>query len=465
MRLVFGPWEPDKAEHLQQGLETADNVYPSPTGYRPIPSFDAMTAALDEGFQGGAAFVASDGTVQLLAGTATDLYRFTSGLAWDSILDTLTAGRWYFTQFNDYAIATYGGNPVEIDLLAGTAQALGGSPPVANLCATVRDFVVLADDSLVTWSGFEDRAEWTAGTNQSGSQTMLAGGTITGLTGGEYGLIFQRFRIVRMSYAGVPTIWQFDEISANVGCMTAGSLAQAGRLTFFLSHRGFMLTDGNDVRPIGAERVDRTFFAAYTHDDISSFMYAAVDPKNNIVSWIMPGKSWNYHWLLDQWTTTTWDVRAAFTGFTAGLTLEDLDTPYPDMDEMEPSLDSPEFQGGVPQFLLVNASDEIGTASGDNLEATFLLPNMELVPGREARISQVRPITDATNGITIGLRQRARLGDTASEQTFSALQASGDMDCRVSGRYLRPRVTIAFGEDWSYFQGLDLNMMAGGGRR
>jgi hypothetical protein len=465
VRLIYGPLEPDKPNHLQKGLQAADNVYPSPDGYRPIKAFDDMTPALASTFQGGASFVSSDGTTQLLAGTATDLYKFSSSLAWSSIIGSLTAGRWYFTQFNDHAIGVYGGAPVDINLTSGTAAALAGSPPNADVCATVRDFVVLGQDNTISWSGFEDRAQWTPGTNQSGEQTMLSGGPITGLTGGEYGLILQRFRVVRMSYAGVPTIWQFDEISSNIGCMAPGSVAQAGRLTFFLSHRGFMLTDGNDVKPIGAERIDRTFFDNYTNDDIAVFMFTAVDPLNNIVKWVMPGKAWNYNWQTDEWSTETWDIRAAFNGFTAGLTLEDLNVPYPDMDVMTPSLDSPEFQGGIPLLLAVNASSQIGTMAGDALEANFEPPYMELVPGREARISQARVLTDATDGVTVTMTAKARLGDTGTTASFATLQDSGDIDCRVSGRYIRPKVKIAAGTLWDYFQGLDLNMMAGGGRR
>jgi hypothetical protein len=464
VRLIFGPLEPDKPNHLQKGLQTADNAYPSPDGYRPIAAFDAMTPALASTFQGGASFVSSDGTVQLLAGTATDLYKFSSSLAWSSIKGSLTAGRWYFTQFNDHAIGVYGGAPVDIDLSAGTAADLAGSPPDADVCATVRDFVVLGQDNTISWSGFEDRAEWTAGTNQSGSQPMLSGGPITGLAGGEYGLILQRFRVVRMSYAGPPTIWQFDEISANVGCVTPGSVAQAGRLVFFLSHRGFMLTDGNDVKPIGAERIDRTFFAAYTNNDIDTFMFTAVDPLNNIVKWVMPGKAWIYNWQTDEWSTETWNIRAAFTGFTAGLTLEDLDTPYPDMDDMEPSLDDPIFQGGVPLLLAVNAADEIGTMQGDNLEANFEPPFMELVPGREARLSQVRLLSDTTTA-TVTMTAKPRLGDTGTTDSFATLQDSGDIDCRMSGRFIRPKVKIPAGAEWNYFQGLDIPLMAGGGRR
>jgi hypothetical protein len=103
--------------------------------------------------------------------------------------------------------------------------------------------------------------------------------------------------------------------------------------------------------------------------------------------------------------------------------------------------------------------------TGDNMAATFLLPNMELVEGRETRISQVRPITDATSGITFAVTSRRRLGDTGTTRSFSTMQDSGDIDCRISGRYLRARVTVDAGEDWSYIQGIDVPFEAAGGRR
>jgi hypothetical protein len=103
--------------------------------------------------------------------------------------------------------------------------------------------------------------------------------------------------------------------------------------------------------------------------------------------------------------------------------------------------------------------------AGDALEANFEPPYMELVPGREARISQARVLTDATDGVTVTMTAKARLGDTGTTASFATLQDSGDIDCRVSGRYIRPKVKIAAGTLWDYFQGLDLNMMAGGGRR
>lgn len=464
MRLILGQLEPDNPEHLQNGLQEANNVYATPNGYRPIPAFSAIADALPATFQGGASYVASDGTVNLLAGTATDLYLFDSGLEWDSILGSLTASRWYFTQANDHAIATHGGAPIDINLLAGTAAALAGSPPTSDYCASVRDFVVLSDGNTVTWSGFQDREEWTAGTNQSGSQSMLVGGPITGLAGGEFGLIFQRSAVTRMSYVGVPVIWQFDHIST-IGCIAAGSIASAGRMHFYLSDRGFMMTDGNDVKPIGAERIDREFQESYSASDLEQ-LYACVDPRKHIVKWVMPGKEWAYNYQLDQWSTSEWGVRAAFGGFSQGVSLDALDPIYGDLDAMgEISLDDPRFQGGAPIMLYVNSDDEVGTQSSAPMEATFQLPYIEILPGRTARVNKIRPITDATTGVTIQVVSRRRLGEAGSTTSYFDMQTSGDIPCRVAGRYLRFRITIEAGADWTYFQGLDIPDIAAGGKR
>lgn len=470
--MLFGQLKPDEPEHLQidsqtggHNLQVADNVYPISGGYRPIKAFSGISAALPSDFLGGSAFKASDSTIQFLAATATNLYRFSSALAWSSILGSLSAGRWFFTQFNDRAIATHGGAPIDIDLLGGTAASLAGTPPSSKYCTTVRDFVVLASGNTATWSGFQDRAQWTAGVNQSGSQPMLAGGPITGLAGGRQGLVFQRGQITKMTYFGPPTIWQWDVISPNIGCIAAGSITQVGELCFFLSDKGFQVTDGNQVRPIGEERIDREFLSSYSVTDLEG-MYACSDPKAQIVTFVMPGKRFNYHITLDRWTTATHAVKAAFNGFTAGTTLEQLDAIYGNLDAMGTiSLDDARFMGGDPQFLFVDTSNVVGTMTGSNLAASFETPFVELANGREARINKVRPITDATGNVSLDITSRWRLGETGTTNTYENMRDNGDIPCRVSGRAIRSRVTIAAGTTWSYMQGLDYEMIASGGLR
>jgi hypothetical protein len=148
------------------------------------------------------------------------------------------------------------------------------------------------------------------------------------------------------------------------------------------------------------------------------------------------------------------------------VTLEELDALFAsNIDTMGVSLDDARFKGGAPLLLIVNTSDEVGTLTGDNLEATFELPYLEPIDGRAARISRVRPITDATDGITLNCVAKQRLGNTPSIETFAELEASGDIPIRISGRHIKFTALIAAGTDWSYIQGLELTRIAAGGVR
>src|SRR4249919_3444792 len=97
------------------------------------------------------------------------------------------------------------------------------------------------------------------------------------------------------------------------------------------------------------------------------------------------------------------------------------------------SLDDPRFKGGDPQYLFVNVDDEVGVLEGDNLEATLELPFIELIPGRIARVSRARPISDAIDSVSMRFNSRMRLGDSSSAEVFGDMEANGDIPCRISG--------------------------------
>ena len=53
----------------------------------------------------------------------------------------------------------------------------------------------------IAWSDNGNPASWTAGgASEAGQYDMADGGDITGIVGGEYGLVFQEERIMRMTY-------------------------------------------------------------------------------------------------------------------------------------------------------------------------------------------------------------------------------------------------------------------------
>lgn len=464
--IAFPAYVPDQSS-LSGGLEVARNVLPAVDGYRSVGATTALSDALPAPFTGGASFIASNGTAYLLAGTATGLYSLTSG-TWTALRTGLTGSRWRFAQFGDYAVAVTGGPTQVVDLTAGTASALTDAPSGRSI-AVVGDYVVIgqAGGNLlkVQWSAFNNHTGWTPGLDQSGFQPMLTGGEVMGVAGGEYGVILQRQRLVRMDRTGDGSApFAFSEITPNVGCASRGSIAQAGRTVFFLSDRGFMaLDDGQVPRPIGDQKVDATFKAMVNRDDYER-IYSAVDPERNLVFWTVPGApatTWVYHWALDRWSTLKFPAQGVMAGFSASISLDALDGIYGDLDDIPYSLDDPRFSGGAPRLYFADWTGALGTLQGPTLEAQLELSNGEPVKGRRARVVSAQLIGDVIEGAKIDIGFHQRIGDTPEFVEGGALRSSGIVPLRGSGRYLAPRVTISAGAFWSYVQGIRLEIEPG----
>jgi hypothetical protein len=464
-RLPFGPLEPDKPISLSR----AYNAFPAAEGYRPVKSPVTFAASLP-GIINGASYVSSDGVASMIAGTATNLYRY-DGTNWNSVLGSLAVPIWRFAQFGDLSVAVNGGAPVKYDLTGGTAAALGGAPPVSDLVATVRDQVFLAGDptarNTLAISGYNDAEGWTAGTNQCLYVPFPNGGDIMGLAGGETAIILQRNSVRRATYLGDPTVvWSFDEIASDIGCMAKGSVAREGNLVFFLSEEGFKVTDRNEVRPIGQEKIDREFFSLYSRDDIKS-MTSAVDPRTTTVMWAIPGtpgRIWCYDWTLGAWSTIDLSLRAIFSGFTTSTSLEAIDALYPGgVDTVPISLDSDVFAGGNPLLVVAGYNGSVYTLSGPNMAATFAFKPTEIGDGQRARIRGARVVSDAVQG-TVTVDVRARAGDAASTRTSGGIRDNGRVPLRANGRHVGVQVDIPAGADWNYAIGVDLEFEQAGGR-
>lgn len=467
MRIDLPAYLPDQS--INSGVITvAENVYRAADGYRPIGSFLTNSTALPADFNGGGAFISTSGTTYLLAGTTTTLSRYSAG-GWVSLLTGLTVvNRWNFTQFGDFVIAVNGGATREADLNAGTASALAGAPTFT--CVTVvGDYVVGGqadgDILLVQWSAFNDHTGWTPGTDQSGFQPMLTGGEIMGLAGGEFGVILQRGRLVRMSRTGnADAPFQFDEITPNVGCASKGSVCQHGRSVFFLSDRGFMACeDGQLPVPIGNEKVDRDFQSQVPRDEWHR-IYGAVDPRRTLVSWVLPGnpgKEWIYNWTLQEWSTGAYVVDGIFSGFTSSTDTDN--TGITDIDS-DPALtvDDPRFSGGAPRLLAVQ-NGQIGTLEGPPLAARINMGFVEFAKDKVSRLRSVRPVGDLTSASCV-LDCRQRLGDTENLKTTGSMRDSGVMPVRASGKYVATRLSIPAAHQWSYIRAIEYEIEGGGSR-
>lgn len=476
-QIPFGELLPDQPAYGNAGLLVAGGVYPIANGYKPVGDFSAsINGTLPADCLGVAAFRSKAGTVFTVAGTTTNLYRYTPSAGWVSVGSGYSASTsigWRFRQWGDLIIATNGANsPQKLDMSAGSPSfsALGGTPPTGDGIIIVRDFVVLlragADAMKLRWSAINNAEAWTIGTSQADEQVMPTGGELTGWAGGEDMLILQERRAVRGSYVGGDAIFQFDEISASIGCMAAGSVVSVGRMVYFLSQQGFAVSDRNSVQIIGDEKVNRTVLAEIDRSYLPQ-MSVTVDPRNSLIIWAIPNaaeptKLYIYNYALNRWSTATQTVQRLFQGLTESVTLEDLDATYASIDSMAASLDDAQWKGGYPIVALIDGDRKLGTLSGQPKAATFTTGDLALAAPMQTLLGDVVPLVDAASGLTLTVSYRDTLGGSAQTQEYTALNRAGAFPARASGRFVRLSLAVAAGTSWTSAVGLEAEFDAGG---
>ncbi|MES2497120.1 MAG: hypothetical protein V4618_13485 [Pseudomonadota bacterium] len=473
MRQIYGEYKPDQPPHLQDGLQTADGVVPIANGYAPIPQFSAAVNGALGGTCLGAAAYRTNGENFVFAATAGKIRRYTSTGYTDlktGMFSTAAIGV-RFCPYASFMLATNGVDAVQkFDPTSPSSFTdLDASAPTARFLAVVRGFVVAGyadDDSLrVAWSDNGDPTEWTPGTLEAGLYQMPSGGDITGLVGGEYGLVFQENRVLRMTYTADDTIWQFDEIATDVGCIAPWSLATYGKITFFLSTKGLMACDGISVEAIGSEKVDREFLSVLDRTYIEN-MSAVVDPTRSLYIVAQPSanptnRAFIYHYGLQRWTTAQIGQQRMFSALAAGASLEDLDAIYGNLDLIPISLDSAAFRGGYPVMMLFDAASALGALSGTPMGANLVDARRELVPGRKSRITSVRPLGDMPSS-TLSLSMSDSLSEDGTSTDYTDRTAGGFYRMRQSANFSQVSLSIAAGVSWSYVQGYDIEAFPGG---
>jgi hypothetical protein len=532
-RIQFKDWLPDQPSVLD-AVSEANNVTPLAIGYGPFKSAvnysGAATEALNNCF---AAKVNAD--VSVFAGGAAKLFKVS---ATDLTMEDVSkAGgytglnRWQFAQFGNYALASNGSEKIQYyDVNSSTDFAdLAAAAPVAKYITVVRDFVVganignSANPSRVQWSDINDPTDWTAGgASQSDFQELPDGGDITGITGGEFGIVFLEKSIVRMSYIGSPLFFQFDTISRNVGCVEGTSIAQYGGITYFLSDDGFYSCNGQQIIGIGSEKVDRYFYGNANISDLDSIS-AAVDPERNLVIWnyanVSGGRSLIiYNFETQKWCEADTDVNYLSTLATTGTTLDAIDTPYnitagafvvgksytirsvgttnytligavantvgvlftatgvgsgtgvaidmaasaaalKTIDTLATTLDDRLYAGG--KFLFGGVRDnKVITFTG--LPATATIATNDLEYGYNSVLTLIRPSVD-NGSADVSVASMRMLDDTVTYSTPVSASQEGRCSVRSAGRYHRVSITPT-GANWHSAIGLDLDYTTQGTR-
>jgi hypothetical protein len=465
----FGEWLPDQPG-IAGSLTEALNVVPQAIGYGPLPAVAEISSAASEALNDLFAGQFS-GNITLFASSDTKLFTFSNTTL--SLSNVSKAGgysgtRWNFAQFGKIVLAANGSEKIQAYSLGTSAlfADVATAAPAAKFVTVIRDFVVAAhttaNPNRVYWSDINDETNWTSSTaSQSDIQDIADGGNIQGIVGGEFGIVYNERSISRMSYAGSPLYFQFDTISRGLGCLERNSIAQFGSVSFFLSDDGFYMCDGQSIKPIGAEKVDRWFFNDITLSRIGE-MSAAVDPVRRCVFWCYPnsvsgGRSLLiYNWQVGRWSHGYTDAQYIAEAATNAMTLEALDN-YGNLDNLSVSLDSRFWSGNKLLLGGVNGT-KVVTFQGNNSISEIITGDLSSTP---SLIKLARPQIDGGSA-SVSVASRSLLSDSLIYTNAVAADSENRVGLRSHGRYHRIK-TIPTGS-WTTAVGIDLDIVNRGKR-
>jgi hypothetical protein len=470
-KVIFGEWLPDQPS-VTGAVMDAYNCYPVTNGYAPLRA--AVDYSQDAGQNLLITFAGKfSGASTLFAAGATQIYKFDSS---DASLDALTTTgytaveAWDATQFGSKMILANGADKLQAyDLGSSTYfEDLSADAPTAKYVTVVRDFVVAAnvggEENKVYWSDINDETDWTPGAaSQSDFQVMPDGGDITGIAGGEYGLIFLERAIYRMTYSGSPYFFQFDAISRTLGCMSNGSITQFGGLTYFLADDGFYVCDGKSVKNIGLEKVNRWFFNNVSLSEVQTGMSATIDPVKKLVIWNFKnnfGKRFLLYYSIDlnKWSYGLTDTNYLAYGLTPSATLEQIDNYNNNLDTLDIPLDSRTWAGGQLIFVGVR-NQKIVVFSGAYLSAYVTSGDIDI--GRSI-ITLAKPIVD--NGTaSVAVASRKLLSDSVEFGTTATPDSDNRVPLRANGNYHRIKVSPT-NANWETIVGCEIEIATQGNR-
>lgn len=476
--IAIAEWRPD-APALAQFAREALNVIPRAMSYGPVGALAETGSALTARCQGAFAAMDINGDVHNFAGDATKLYKYnTSTAVWNDVTRavggayaTASAGRWTFSLFGSTVIAVNGvDNPQYYTIGTSSAFALlAGSPPVAEITATVGDFSFLGAISgagnRIKWSGINDYDDWTiAAATQSDQQDLPSGGKVMGIVGTETGgLIFQERGVRQITYVGPPVIFQINVISENTGTPAAGSIASNGDDVFYLGNRGFMQITGGRAGAIGDEKIDRYFFERLDFANRHR-VTSCIDFENSlyVVGWpdtgdaATPGNIFFYHWPSGRWSRAEVTHDMLYNGASgAAVTVEGWDALFANLDAMNISIDDPSLAAAAKYVpAAFTTAKKYATFGGANLAATIETQEAAILGESRARLISVRPMVDGGSPtVSVGVRDTQQ--GSVSYGNDVSITAFGACPQRATGRYIRGRIKIPAASTWTHAIGLD----------
>lgn len=369
--------------------------------------------------------------------------------------ETGSTDRWRFAQWEGTTIATNFANYAQSTIAAGIWEDLTTALRFRHV-AVIKDFVVVGDTFDATdgavpyrvrWCAQGDPTDWTvsASTLADYNDMVGPGGDVTGIVGGEYGVIFQEASITRMTFVGSPVVFQFDRVSDAIGCQIPGSIIDVGETIYFLSTHGFMaLEQGTTLRPIGHGKVDN--YVLDSLDATGTYLMSVAEwPQYGLIVWAYRTTSGSgdkadrliiYNYRIDRWASADVEV--------------EIITTVPKTSQIEPLLAG------------FNTSHKLAFFDGTDMSARLETVEFEPIPGKRALLGRTYPLIRDDNGLVF-VRSRDRQFDGYTTGTAGTAMTSGTVSKRKSGKYFSLRYET--NGNWSDAVGVECYFSARGSRQ
>lgn len=477
----FGEWLPDLPERDNPGAVEALNVIASEGGYVPFRKHAPISGlTLPAAARGGALLFDPSGSPQLYGATTEGVYVRQSSafsLRYTSPTTLYDEFLWQFIQFGRNVVALHPQLLPQAGEVGGSSPftPLGGNPPIASCGARVGDFLVLGDldnevdpdgarqPSRIRWSAFNNiDAPWiTDPATQADFNDMPSeGGRVIAITGRESGTIFQERSISRMSYVGLPTVFDIETVEEERGAICGGGVVDIGAFIFFIADDGFFVWNGTNSTPIADNKVNRYFFRRLNYN-ARRRVVGAVDYVNSCIVWAFPTSGTALDELIifsykeNRWSHAFKTVEYLIGSAKLDVSLDDLllnlDVDYPI------SFDDSSYRGGKPTLGAFDSSHQYGLFNGLNMAATLDSAEFSGPDGRRVFINNARPIIDVgTPVVTVQLGLRDQLmGENIVFQTAVVQETNGECPVLGDGRYVRFRVNVPADTTWSHARGVE----------
>ena len=472
--LPFGSFEPDAPILSGEQAVEARNVIPGRRGYRSLPSLaDMGKNVLDSRALGAFSLKDLSGALHTLAGTETGIYALEGKLWVAKHTGTALSQNRVFAGYGDAVYALFGTSLLKGEI-SGTVQPFSeveGAPGALRL-GVIRDFLVLGrlsgQGNAIRWSGLDSPDSWPEpGSNeaqamQSDIQIFPVGGNVQAIVGGMGGsvdgLVFLEEALYRTLYVGPPYIFQFDMLDRRRGTLAPASPVVCEKTCIYLAPDGWYATDGASVRAIGAERIDQWFFDTCDRARIEE-VRGVLDAENRVAFWSFPdiacpegrhNRLLLYNYGVDRWACASVESELLFEDYARGVTLEDLNS-YGSLEAVPLSLDSAALKNGSLGISAFDGKHALCRFSGPALEA--VLDTAES-GGSRILLHGFRPLVDRGNAEAMPLF-RDRQMDSHRYGSFSAQTRDGTCPQHLSTVWLRARVRIPAGAQWTHAVGCE----------